>query len=299
MAYDLTQPESAAETYLAKLTGDYSGELPDPITRIDFYLKKLVESGGTSGGGGGSGIEVDPTLTKSGQAADAAVTGEKFNNSVGKKTSDGGEIFNDYAHNVASGQDSHAEGSGTKASSENQHVQGKYNIEDTASKYAFIIGNGKDNDNRSNAFAVDWNGNIFCDKDTTSLNAQIKSKAESAELANYLPLSGGMVSNSGYGEQLKINRTDATSDVQVSAIDYLFDGERVGVAGFYKNGTFIVRDAHTLNMVEIRGNGDGAFAGSVTAKSFNGTATSATKLQTARTINGVPFDGSENVNIPL
>ena len=37
MAYDLTQPESAAETYLAKLTGDYSGELPDPITRIDFY----------------------------------------------------------------------------------------------------------------------------------------------------------------------------------------------------------------------------------------------------------------------
>ena len=52
-------------------------------------------------------------------------------------------------------------------------------------------------------------------------------------------------------------------------------------------------------MVEIRGNGDGAFAGSVTAKSFNGTATSATKLQTARTINGVPFDGSENVNIPL
>lgn len=108
-----------------------------------------------------------------------------------------------------------------------------------------------------------------------------------------------MVSNSGYGEQLKINRTDATSDVQVSAIDYLFDGERVGVAGFYKNGTFIVRDAHTLNMVEIRGNGDGAFAGSVTAKSFNGTATSATKLQTARTINGVPFDGSENVNIPL
>ena len=423
MAYDLTQPESAAETYLAKLTGDYSGELPDPITRIDFYLKKLVASGGTSGGGGGSGIEVDPTLTKSGQAADAAVTGEKFNNSVGKKTSDGGEIFNDYAHNVASGQDSHAEGwgttasgqdshaegsrttasgdfshaegqdtiaygekshaegsettagikptddnpnpkqpigahaegskttasdecshaegigttasgtwshaegagtiasgmsshaegagtiasgpishaegSGTKASSENQHVQGKYNIEDTASKYAFIIGNGKDNDNRSNAFAVDWNGNIFCDKDTTSLNAQIKSKAESAELANYLPLSGGMVSNSGYGEQLKINRTDATSDVQVSAIDYLFDGERVGVAGFYKNGTFIVRDAHTLNMVEIRGNGDGAFAGSVTAKSFNGTATSATKLQTARTINGVPFDGSENVNIPL
>lgn len=51
MEYDLTKPESREETYLAKLTNDYSGALPDPISRIDYYLKKLIEivSVGASG----------------------------------------------------------------------------------------------------------------------------------------------------------------------------------------------------------------------------------------------------------
>ena len=65
---------------------------------------------------------------------------------------------------TASGDTSHAEGDGTKASSKNQHVQGKYNIEDTANKYAHIVGNGTYNYNteeevRSNAHTLDWNGN--------------------------------------------------------------------------------------------------------------------------------------------
>ena len=60
---------------------------------------------------------------------------------------------------TASGARSHAEGIGTTASSENQHVQGRYNIEDTANKYAHIVGNGIDNDQRSNAHTLDWEGN--------------------------------------------------------------------------------------------------------------------------------------------
>ena len=71
--------------------------------------------------------------------------------------------------NIASGSCSHAEGSGTKASSANQHVQGKYNTEDTASKYAFIIGNGT-SDARSNAFAIDWNGLIYVNNASTGVN---------------------------------------------------------------------------------------------------------------------------------
>ena len=63
---------------------------------------------------------------------------------------------------TATAGSSHAEGSGTKASSANQHVQGKYNVEDTAGTYAMIIGNGTSDDARSNAFTVDWNGNIEC-----------------------------------------------------------------------------------------------------------------------------------------
>lgn len=113
----------------------------------------------------------------------------------------GAEIFNDYQHNIALGDYSHAEGSktiasgpyshsegfGTKASghyshsegihtiasSDYQHVQGKYNVEDTESKYAFIIGNGTSNDNRSNAISIDWDGNIICYGDEISINEQV------------------------------------------------------------------------------------------------------------------------------
>lgn len=62
---------------------------------------------------------------------------------------------------IASGNCSHAEGNLTRASSECQHVQGKYNIEDTANKYAHIVGNGTDNNNRSNAHTLDWQGNAW------------------------------------------------------------------------------------------------------------------------------------------
>ena len=58
----------------------------------------------------------------------------------------------------ASREDAHAEGSNTIASSMYQHVQGKYNIEDTANKYAHIVGNG-DYNKRSNAHTLDWKGN--------------------------------------------------------------------------------------------------------------------------------------------
>ena len=62
---------------------------------------------------------------------------------------------------TASGENSHAEGEGTIAAGKNQHTQGKYNIQDANNKYAFIIGNGTSNNNRSNAFAVGWNGKIY------------------------------------------------------------------------------------------------------------------------------------------
>ena len=65
---------------------------------------------------------------------------------------------------------SHAEGAYTIASSDYQHVQGKYNVEDSSDKYAFIIGNGSDDDNRSNAFAVDWNGLIYVNNSATGVD---------------------------------------------------------------------------------------------------------------------------------
>jgi hypothetical protein len=67
----------------------------------------------------------------------------------------------------AKGNHSHAEGCGTVANRNNQHAQGTYNIIDTYStnstngKYADIVGNGKSDTERSNAYALDWSGNGY------------------------------------------------------------------------------------------------------------------------------------------
>lgn len=62
---------------------------------------------------------------------------------------------------TAQGISSHAEGLHTIANGDNQHVQGKYNIADEANKFADIVGNGADILNRSNAYALDWDGNLY------------------------------------------------------------------------------------------------------------------------------------------
>jgi hypothetical protein len=61
----------------------------------------------------------------------------------------------------ASGNYSHAEGDGTKASGGTQHVQGKFNAEDAAGTYAHIVGNGTSDNNRKNAHTIDWDGNAW------------------------------------------------------------------------------------------------------------------------------------------
>ena len=61
----------------------------------------------------------------------------------------------------AKGIASFAEGWQTIAAGNNQHAQGRYNIEDTANKYAHIVGNGVIESARSNAHTLDWNGNAW------------------------------------------------------------------------------------------------------------------------------------------
>lgn len=62
--------------------------------------------------------------------------------------------------NVVSGVDSAAIGLGLKASGKDQTIVGQYNIEDTANKYSFIVGNGISDTDRSNAFAVGNDGDV-------------------------------------------------------------------------------------------------------------------------------------------
>jgi len=70
----------------------------------------------------------------------------------------------------STGDYSHVEGYGTYTDTDYSHVQGKYNAYNTERKYAFIIGNGTSNNNRSNAFAVDWDGLIYVNNSSTGIN---------------------------------------------------------------------------------------------------------------------------------
>lgn len=60
----------------------------------------------------------------------------------------------------AKGKWSHAEGYYTEAAGKYQHVQGRHNVIDESNRFADIVGNGTDSLNKSNAYALDWNGNL-------------------------------------------------------------------------------------------------------------------------------------------
>lgn len=83
--------------------------------------------------------------------------------------------YGDFSHaegnnTTADGACSHAEGVGTIAVGVAQHVQGSCNVVDpdydpdnpiSRACYAHIVGNGTDDDNRSNAHTLDWDGNAW------------------------------------------------------------------------------------------------------------------------------------------
>lgn len=82
----------------------------------------------------------------------------KPNIALGTKTTS--VIINDVQNNKSTGDYATAEGKGTAAMGEAQHVEGKYNLSDS-STYAHIVGNGKSDSERSNAHTIDWSGNAW------------------------------------------------------------------------------------------------------------------------------------------
>ena len=63
-------------------------------------------------------------------------------------------------NNSATAEASLAQGVGTVAGSYAQNVRGKYNVPDTAGKYAEIVGNGSSDVDRHNMYELDWSGNL-------------------------------------------------------------------------------------------------------------------------------------------
>ena len=75
-----------------------------------------------------------------------------------------------YGLGTSVGNYSHSEGNEVIAAGRSQHAQGEYNIIDPEydpndrskrGKYAHIVGNGDDDNNRSNAHTLDWDGNAW------------------------------------------------------------------------------------------------------------------------------------------
>lgn len=120
-------------------------------------------------------------------------------------------------YNTANAVGSHAGGTYTIASGRYQHVIGKYNVEDTNDTYAFIIGNGTRNENRSNAFTVDWNANLTINGNATfpydkKINFYTEASAVTATYGTYINISndgGGSASISS--SQIKLNDTSTSS----------------------------------------------------------------------------------------
>lgn len=77
---------------------------------------------------------------------------------------------------VAKGGYSHAEGFYTKATSSYQHAEGKYNLEDSSNTYAHIVGNGTGENDRSNAYTLDWAGNGRFSGNVYAKNALLATK---------------------------------------------------------------------------------------------------------------------------
>lgn len=188
--------------------------------------------------------------------------------------------------------------------------QGERTIIDSGNYTSYFVVDSKLNTGSTNAIqnkvvATEINSVKSALDDTNTVVSDLANNLQGAynKFANYLPLSGGTVtgtttfSQAELAGQLKINRASTASGV-LSVIDYLVNNSRVGVLGFSDVSALRVKNASNADMLTVDSSGNGTFIGSVTAKSFVGNATSASKLATARTINGVSFDGSANIIIP-
>lgn len=115
-----------------------------------------AEGGGTTASGSGSHAEGSFTIA-SGDASHAEGV---------QTTASGIGSHAEGDNTTASGDESHAEGMGTIANHAYQHVSGTFNTPDdslndsnTYGNFVEIVGNGSDDDNRSNARTLDWDGN--------------------------------------------------------------------------------------------------------------------------------------------
>ncbi len=151
---------------------------------------------------------------------------------------------------TAYGNYSHSEGSETFASGTNQHVQGRFNIIDVdadgnpLNTYADIVGNGKSDDSRSNAYTLDWTGNGCFAGDVYVKGADM-STGEKLATEKYVNDIVGGINNPDINNPAKAYTTygisiDLSNSNPETAVTYTDDavGMVAGPTDWYKKSIF-------------------------------------------------------------
>lgn len=149
----------------------------------------------------------------------------------------GTKVLSDYGHaegceTVTKERFGHSEGRGTIAHY-NQHVEGRYNTEDTENKYVHITGNGTSDTKRSNAHAVDWSGNAwFAGEVESKKYGKLSNKVDKADGKGLSQIENATITQEldsvKQVNKTTINLKDQTEDSQtlqvydIDAIDTLF-----------------------------------------------------------------------------
>ena len=162
-----------------KAIGIYSHSEGSGTTAKGSYSH--AEGSGTSANNDNSHAEgyatVSNAINSHAEGNETYAVGNNSHSEGYKTTAVGNSSHSEGSETTAQGDYSHVEGYGTMALRRYQHVQGKYNSPDSVSKYAFIIGNGTDTNNRSNAFAVDYDGKIYVNNSNTGADVSVHNSA--------------------------------------------------------------------------------------------------------------------------
>ena len=175
-AVELTASDVGAQdkvTVEGILKGDGTGGITVAVANVEYATCTKLLNGRAIGSLRTSGAAAEDSTYTMGQNAFAQgnITKASGNYSHAEGSGTMATALMSHAEGVAtiaSGYASHAEGVGTTANHNSQHAQGQFNIADNSTadstdrgNYAYIVGNGTSDTERSNAHTLDWSGNAW------------------------------------------------------------------------------------------------------------------------------------------
>ena len=160
-AYGIPAGWYPSEMIITTIGMDYGGIVSDITEIIDTNMVYLLVENSVKYRNSEKWASVQG-LGRQGTGASSVIFNSSLNEANGKSG------FSIGYNTKANGEASSAEGLGTVAVGSAQHVEGSYNIIDEVEdpydrqgKYVHIVGNGKNENHRSNIYTLDWSGTAW------------------------------------------------------------------------------------------------------------------------------------------